>query len=89
VGKPSPLFENPQITQLMKRTEKMKVLQAVWNYLKDWKNLLTHGLIGVGIVVVALVIPVAPIYRLVFLVLAVGFNLIRMNHSKRFLPANK
>lgn len=67
----------------------MKVLQAVWNYLKDWKNLLTHGLIGVGIVVVALVIPVAPIYRLVFLVLAVGFNLIRMNHSKRFLPANK
>ncbi len=67
----------------------MKVLKAVWNYLKDWKNLLTHGLIGVGIVVVALVIPVPPIYRLVFLVLAVGFNLIRMNHAKRFLPANQ
>jgi hypothetical protein len=67
----------------------MKVLQAVWNYLKDWKNLLTHGLIGVGIVVVALVIPVAPIYRLIFLVLAVGFNLIRMNHTKRFLTTTK
>jgi hypothetical protein len=62
-----------------------KVLMAVWNYLKDWKNLLTHGLIGVAIVIVALVIPVAPIYRIIFLVVAVGFNLIRMNHAKRFL----
>lgn len=67
----------------------MKILMAVWNYLKDWKNLLTHGLIGVGIVVVALVIPIAPIYRLVFLVLAVGFNLIRMNHAKRFLSSKE
>ena len=63
----------------------MKILKAVWNYLKDWKNLLTHGLIGVAIVVVALVIPVAPIYRVGILVLVVGFNLIRMNHAKRFL----
>lgn len=63
----------------------MKILMAIWNYLKDWKNLLTHGLIGVGIVVVALVIPIAPIYRVVFLVLVVGFNIIRMNHAKRFL----
>ncbi len=62
-----------------------KVLLAIWNYLKDWKNLLTHGLIGVAIVLVALVIPVAPIYRIIFLVVAVGFNLIRMNHAKRFL----
>jgi hypothetical protein len=63
----------------------MKILKAEWNYLKDWKNLLTHGLIGVVIVVVALVIPVAPIFRVGILVLVVGFNLIRMNHSKRFL----
>jgi hypothetical protein len=63
----------------------MKILKAIWTYLKDWKNLLTHGLIGVAIVVVALVIPVAPVYRVVILVLVVGFNLIRMNHTKRFL----
>lgn len=63
----------------------MKILKAIWTYLKDWKNLLTHGLIGVVIVVVALVIPVAPIYRVGILVLVVGFNLIRMNHAKRFL----
>jgi len=63
----------------------MKILKPVWDYLKDWRNLLTHGLIGVGILVVALIIPVAPVYRIIFLVLAVGFNLIRMNHTKRFL----
>jgi hypothetical protein len=63
----------------------MNILNAVWVYLKDWKNLLAHGVIGVGILIVALVIPIPPIYRLVFLVLAVGFNLIRMNHAKRFL----
>lgn len=63
----------------------MKILKAIWAYLKDWKNLLTHGLIGVVIVVVALVIPVAPIYRVGILVLVVGFNIIRMNHAKRFL----
>ncbi len=62
-----------------------KVLKAVWNYLKDWKNLLTHGLIGVVILVVALVIPVAPIYRILILVGVVGFNIIRMNHAKRFM----
>lgn len=65
----------------------MKVLKAIWNYLKDWKNLLTHGLIGVVILVVALVIPVAPIYRILILVVVVLFNVIRMNHAKRFLAA--
>ena len=63
----------------------MKVLKAIWNYLKDWKNLLTHGLIGILILVVALVIPVAPIYRILILVVVVFFNIMRMNHTKRFL----
>ncbi len=63
----------------------MKIFKAIWTYLKDWKNLLTHGLIGVAIVLVALAIPVPPIYRILFLVVAVAFNLVRMNHAKRFL----
>ncbi len=66
-----------------------KVFSAIWAYLKDWKNLLTHGLIGVAILVVAFVIPVSPVYRILILLVVVGFNLIRMNHSKRFLkPKN-
>lgn len=63
----------------------LKALNAIWNYLKDWKNLLTHALIGIGILLVAFYIPVKPFYRILFLVAVVAFNLIRMNHTKRFL----
>ena len=61
----------------------MTVLKAIWEYLKDWKNLLTHTIIGVGILLVALVMPVEPIYRILFLVLVVGFNIIRMRREKQ------
>lgn len=63
----------------------MKIINVVWNYLKDWKNLLAHSLIGVAILLAALVIPVAPVYRILILLLVVIFNLIRMNHAKRYL----
>ena len=63
----------------------MKALKAIWNYLKDWKNLLAHSLIGVGILLAAFFIPVAPVYRVLLLAAVIGFNLIRMNHAKRFL----
>ncbi len=67
----------------------MKVLKGILNYLKDCKNLLAHALIGVAILLVAFFIPVAPIYRVLILVVVVAFNLIRMNHSKRFLHNEK
>jgi hypothetical protein len=63
----------------------LKAVNVIWNYLKDWKNLLTHSLIGIGILLVAFFIPVEPIYRVLLLVAVVAFNLVRMNHSKRFL----
>ena len=63
----------------------MKVLKSVWNYLKDWNNLLAHSLIGIAILLVAFFIPVAPIYRMLLLVAVIAINLIRMNHAKRFL----
>lgn len=62
-----------------------KFLNGLWEYLKDWKNLLAHTLIGVGILLVAFLIPVKPLYRVLILVAVVGFNLIRMNHEKRFM----
>jgi hypothetical protein len=61
----------------------MKVLNGLWNYLKDWKNLLTHALIGVGILLVALLMPVQPIYRILILIAVVIFNLARMNYAKK------
>jgi hypothetical protein len=63
----------------------MKFLNGLWEYLKDWKNLLAHTIIGVGILLVAFAVPVKPLYRVILLAAVVGFNLIRMNHAKRFL----
>jgi len=63
----------------------MKIINGIWNYLKDWKNLLVHALIGIAILLAAFVIPVKPIYRILILLAVIGFNLIRMNHTKRFM----
>ena len=65
----------------------MKIINAIWSYLKDWKNLLVHALIGVAILLAAFVIPVKPIYRIIILLAAIGFNIIRMNHTKRFMTS--
>jgi len=63
----------------------MKILYAIWNYIKDWKNLLTHSLIGVAILLVAFYMPVAPVFRVFILIAVIGFNLIRMKHTKKYL----
>jgi len=61
----------------------MKLLKWIWRYLKDWKNLLTHSIIGVAILLVAIYLPVKPIYRIGILVAVVGFNIIRMSLEKK------
>lgn len=61
----------------------MKILNIIWAYLKDWKNLLTHSIIGVAILLFALFLPVKPIYRIIVLILVVAFNIIRMKLSKK------
>jgi len=61
----------------------MKPLHWLWTYLKDWKNLLAHTVIGVLILCVAFFLPVKPIYRIIILILVVVFNIIRMKISKK------
>jgi len=51
-------------------------------YLSDWRNWLTHSLIGVGLLVVALVLPVDIHIRLLVLATVVAFNVWRMRRSK-------
>ncbi len=60
-----------------------KVLGSIWAYLKDWRNWLSHGLVGVGILAVGLLLPVKPIYRVILLVLIIGFNITRMKLSEK------
>ncbi|MFH0894583.1 MAG: hypothetical protein V2A54_09110 [Bacteroidota bacterium] len=67
----------------------MKVLRWLWLYLKDWKNLLAHTMIGVAILLVAFYLPVRLEYRIGILVLVVAFNVIRMRISKKKSDSKK
>ena len=60
-----------------------KVFEAIWVYLKDWRNWLSHGLVGIGILAVGLLLPVTPIYRIIILILIIGFNITRMKLSEK------
>lgn len=59
-----------------------KVFEAIWNYLKDWKNLLSHAIIGILILVVGLALPILPIYRIGILLFVVALNIFRMRLSE-------
>lgn len=61
----------------------MKIFSLIWIYLKDWKNLLAHTIIGVLILLVAIYLPIKPIYRIIILVIVVAFNIVRMRLSKQ------
>jgi Flp pilus assembly protein TadB len=58
-------------------------LIAILHYLKDWKNILAHSLIGILILVVAFFLPVPLYIRIVILVLVVVFNIARMNFKRK------
>ena len=56
----------------------MKILNGLKIYLTDWKNLLTHGIVGVILLYCLLF---APWYwRVVLLILVIAFNLVRMKY---------
>ena len=55
----------------------------VMNYLKDWKNLLTHAVVGILILAVDLFLPVPPIYHIGILLLVITLNIFRMRMSEK------
>ena len=59
------------------------IFEPILAYLKDWRNWLSHGLVGVGILAVGLFLPVKPVYRIIILVLIIGFNIARMKLSEK------
>ena len=60
-----------------------KTLNAIWTYLKDWKNLLAHTIVGLLILAIGLALPVAPIYRIIILVIVILLNVARMKYSEK------
>ena len=59
------------------------IFEGVLNYLKDWKNILAHSIVGVLILVVGLALPVPPVYRVGILLLIVALNILRMRLSEK------
>lgn len=60
-----------------------KIINAVADYLKDWKNLLYHAVIGVALVVVALYLPINVHIRIAIFVGVVAFNILRKRTPAR------
>lgn len=60
-----------------------KTLNAIWTYLKDWKNLLAHTLVGLLILAIGLALPIKPIYRIILLVMVIVLNTMRMKLSEK------
>jgi len=61
----------------------MKILRYIWIYLKDWKNWLSHTIIGILILLVAFYLPVKPVYRIIILFVVITFNVLRMRWAKK------
>jgi hypothetical protein len=60
-----------------------RLFASLVEYLSDWKNLLAHALIGVGILVVALWLPVSTTLRALILVVVIVGNIFRMRYEDR------
>lgn len=60
-----------------------KAIKGLIAYLSDWKNLLAHGLVGVALVALPLLLPLPVLGRVGVFVAIVVLNLIRMRFEKR------
>ncbi len=52
-------------------------------YLSNWKNLLSHALVGVALVVLPLALPLPLVGRLGVFVAIICLNVLRMRHDRR------
>jgi diacylglycerol kinase len=60
-----------------------KFTDLILEYLKNWKNLMIHGIIGIAILIFAVFLPVSPWVRAAGFVMVVVFNIIRMTIEKK------
>lgn len=61
----------------------MKALKFIFQYLKDWKNWLSHTIVGILILLFAFYFPVKPLYRVIILIIVITLNTLRMRNSKK------
>jgi hypothetical protein len=58
-------------------------LRGLGAYLSDWKNLLTHSLVGIALVVLPLALPLPALGRAGVFLAIVCLNLLRMRWDRR------
>lgn len=58
-------------------------LRGLVAYLSDWKNLLSHSLVGLALVVLPLALPLPLLGRLGVFVAIIGLNLLRMSLARK------
>ena len=58
--------------------KKNKVLDGVIKYLSDWRNWLVHGLVGVGLLLLAIFAPIAWWIKVMIFGAVIVFNCVRM-----------
>ena len=61
----------------------MKIFDALKTYLTDWKNLLTHGIVGVILLYCLLFAPITWYWIVTLLIIVIAFNVVRMKYSKK------
>lgn len=61
----------------------MKIISGLKTYLTDWKNLLTHGIVGVILLYCLLFAPIQWYWRVIILIGVIAFNIARMKYSKK------
>lgn len=60
-----------------------KVFTSLWAYLKDWKNLLVHSLVGIGLLLLAIYLPVQIYLKIGIFILVIIFNVFRMKREHK------
>lgn len=78
-------MENSRIeaTETQNETSTIKkVLNGLKDYLTDWKNLLGHALLGVGLLVIAIWAPIVWWIKVIIFVCLVTVNIFRMKRKK-------
>ncbi len=69
-----------------------KFFTGILTYLKDWRNWLSHGLMGIALLILAIWVPVALWIKLIFIGCLICFNILRMRHAamrKKRVPSNE
>ena len=65
----------------------VSIIKKIWGglkgYLKDWRNLLGHALLGIVFVVLAIWVPINIWFKLAIIACLIAFNIFRMRRKAK------